>query len=385
MPDIIQRRMGLSQMRIVYVINSLEGGGAALPAPAVARVLIDQGARIDILALTRRDGRALAAMTAQGLDVEIRPGGERDHLDAVRWLDRQVAARQPDLLWTSLTRATLLGQLVGKHQGVPVVSWQHNAFLKPANRILLRATQGLSDLWIGDSHSVTALTGARLGVRPDRLAAWPLFAADSAAPQARSWRPGEPLRLGVLGRLHPAKGHDVLIAALAKLRAEGFTSPAPFHVSLAGEGAARPHLEAMIRQAGLDNVVLTGFCETPRDFLAGLHLYLQPSRREGLCIAAHEAMQAGLPSIVSSVGELPYSVLDGVTGLVVPPEDVAALAKALRRTLIAPHILAPMGAAARARVLDRFGAESFAKAGAAIFARLPVRGIAARVADGAAS
>ena len=360
-------------MRIFYVINSLEGGGAALPVPAVAKVLADQGARVEILALTRRNGRALAPMTRQGLTVHVRPGGEKDHAAALAWLDRMVADQRPNLLWTSLTRATLLGQIVGLKRGVPVVSWQHNAFLKPANRLLLRATQGLSDLWIGDSHSVTALTACRLNVKGDRLTTWPLFAADSGAPQARPWRPGETLRLGTLGRLHAAKGYDVLIKALIHLRESGFTPPTPFEVEIAGEGAQREKLQAMIHRAGLDNVHLTGFCETPRDFLAGLHLYLQPSRREGLCIAVHEAMQAGLPALVSAVGEMPYSVVDGLTGSVVPPCDVEELAKALKRLLRAPERLAGMGELARSRVLDRFGQARFAATGAEIFARLPVR------------
>jgi glycosyltransferase involved in cell wall biosynthesis len=360
-------------MRIFYVINSLEGGGAALPVPAVAKVLIDQGATVEILALTRRDGRALPPMTRQGLKVHVRPGGEKDHAAALAWLDRIVAEEQPDLLWTSLTRATLLGQIVGLKRHVPVVSWQHNAFLKPANRLLLRATQGLSGLWIGDSHSVTALTACRLKVKPDRLTAWPLFAADATAPRASPWRPGQTLQLGALGRLHPAKGYDVLIKALAHLRASGFTSPTPFEIRIAGEGAQRERLQAMIDRAGLDNVTLTGFCDTPRDFLARLHLYLQPSRREGLCIAVHEAMQAGLPALVTAVGEMPYSVVDGLTGRVVPPRDPEELAKALKRLLLAPDKLAAMGQVARSRVLDRFGQARFAATGAEIFARLPVR------------
>jgi glycosyltransferase involved in cell wall biosynthesis len=360
-------------MRIFYVINSLEGGGAALPVPAVAKVLADQGAQVEILALTRRDGRALQPMTRQGLKVHVRPGGEKDHAAALAWLDRIIADQQPDLLWTSLTRATLLGQIVGLKRQVPVVSWQHNAFLKPANRLLLRATQGLSDLWIGDSHSVTALTACRLKVKADRLATWPLFAADSSAPLARPWRPGETLRLGTLGRLHTAKGYDVLIKALAHLRASGFTSPTPFEIDIAGEGAQRERLQSMIDHAALDNVQLSGFCDTPRDFLAGLHLYLQPSRREGLCIAVHEAMQAGLPALVSAVGEMPYSVVDGLTGSVVPPCGVEELAKALKRLLYTPERLAAMGELARSRVLDRFGQARFAATGAEIFARLPVR------------
>ena len=361
-------------MRIAYVINSLEGGGAALPIPSVAAVLAAKGATVEVLALTRRDGRAQPRIEQAGFAVTVRDGGERDHLAALAWLDREVARRKPDLLWTSLTRATLLGQLVGKRRGVPVVSWQHNAWLKPANRLLLRATQGLSCLWIGDSESVTALTAERLSVPPARLATWPLFAADPEAPRATPWRPGETLRLGTLGRLHPAKGYDVLVAALARMRAQGFTPPAPFEVRIGGEGVLHEALEAAARQAGVDNVRFVGFQDRPAAFLADLHLYLQPSRREGLCIAAHEAMQAGLPVIASAVGEMRFSVLDGETGLLTPPADVDALAAALTRLLQAPDRLAAMGAASRSRLLERVGPPAFIQAGNEVFERLPIPG-----------
>ncbi len=360
-------------MRIAYVINSVEGGGAASPVPAVAQVLRDQGAEVQVFVLTRRDGRGLAAMEAAGLPVQVREGGETDHLAAVTWLDRRVRAWRADVVWTSLTRATLLGQLVGLRQHLPVVSWQHSAYLKPANLTLLQATQRLSTLWIGDSHSVAALTAERLGVPTDRLAVWPLFAADPAAPRAQPWRSGEPLRLGTLGRLHPAKGYDILIAALARLQTICFAPLPPFEVRIAGAGDQRGALEAAIAGAGLTNVRLTGFETDSRRFLADLHIYLQPSRREGLCIAAHEAMQAGLPTVVSAVGEMPHSVRDGETGLIVPPDDPEALAQALAWLLLHPERLADMGAAARARVLDRMGAASFAQAGADIVRRLPLR------------
>lgn len=359
-------------MRIAYVINSTEGGGAASPVPAVAKVLADQGATVEVFALTRRDGRAIPAMEAAGLRVHVRPGGEKDHLATLAWLDATLGAWRPDVIWTSLTRATLLGQLIGLRRAIPVVSWQHAAFLKPVNLLLLRTTQRLSKLWIGDSHSVTALTADRLQVPPDRLACWPLFAANEAAPQAEPWRPGEPVRIGLLGRLHPVKGHDVLIDALVRLRAQGCCALTPFEVLIAGEGAARDGLAASIASAGLDNVRLLGFAERPQAFLAGLHLYLQPSRSEGLCIAAHEAMQAGLPVIVSAVGELPYTVRDGETGLVVPPGDADALAHALAWMLSHPERLADMGAAGRRRVLDQFGAAAFAATGADIIGRLRV-------------
>jgi glycosyltransferase involved in cell wall biosynthesis len=357
-------------VRIAYVINSVEGGGAALPVPAVTRVLCDGGAEVRVFALVRRDGRALPAMAAAGLAVEVREGGERDHAAALRWLDAAVAAWRPTHIWTSLTRATLLGQLVGARRGLPVVSWQHAAYLKPANLTLLRAMSGLSKLWIGDSHSVTALTQQRLHIPAGRLVIWPIFSADADAPQAGSWQPGQMVRLGSLGRLHRVKGYDILIAALRRLRAEGFVPPVPFEIYIAGEGAEREALEIAARGAGIEDFRLVGYVDRPRDFLAKLHLYVQPSRSEGLCIAAHEAMQAGLGVVASAVGELAYTIEPGVSGALVPPEDPIALAETLAALVRHPERLGEMGRQARARVLDRFSAAQFAAQGQVILDRL---------------
>jgi glycosyltransferase involved in cell wall biosynthesis len=356
-------------MRIAYVINSLEGGGASAPVPAIATVLQEQGCEVRVLALTPRDRRGLPAVEQAGVSVAIREGGEKDHIAALRWLDREALAWQPDLIWTSLTRATLLGQIVGQMHGIDVVSWQHAAFLKPANARLLRLRQRRSLFWIADSNNVAAWASQKLGIEPERMAIWPLFSADAKAPQARAWQPGQPLRIGSLGRLHRVKGYDVLIAALTQLRADGFTPSMPIEIEIAGDGDLRAELVTKASAAGLYQLNFIGFTQ-PRTFLASLHLYLQPSRSEGLCIAAHEAMQAGLPIVASAVGELPYSILDGQTGRLVPPADPIALARTLAELLGEPHKLAAMGAASRVRVLDRFGGDAFARAGADVIERI---------------
>jgi glycosyltransferase involved in cell wall biosynthesis len=345
-------------LRIAYIINSVEGGGAALPVPAIADVLRKAGAEVAIFALTRRDGRAISAMEAAGLDVIVRPGGEKDHWAAYRWLDAEMARWQPTILWTSLTRATLLGQIVGQLRKLPVVSWQHAAFLKPANRVLLRWRQKYSALWVADSEAVRRMTHERLGIPEDRLMLWPIFRADPDAPRAKPWAPGEALRIGSLGRLHPVKGYDVLADAVDLLKARGIDA----NVTIGGDGAQRAALEGRLD--------LAGYVERPRDFLAGLHLYVQPSQSEGLCVAAHEAMQAGLPVIASAVGELQHSIVPGETGWLVPPGDVEALAGALEEAVTVPKRLAAMGAAAKVRLFDRFGPERFEAAGRAILEKL---------------
>ncbi len=357
-------------MRIAYIINSVEGGGAAAPVPAVTQTLREAGCTVELFALTRADGRGLPAMEASGLTAHVRAGGRKDHLAALRWLDGQMARFRPDLLWTSLTRATLLGQIVGARRRVPVVSWQHAAWLKPANRWLLRRMRDRSMLWVGDSATVTDVTIERLGIAPDRIMTWPLFAARTDGPRPQPWAPGQAVRIGSLGRLHPVKGYDVLIDALALLRAQGFAPPAPFTVTIAGDGAGAAALAARAQAAGVDAIRFAGFTDRPGDFLGTLHLYCQPSRSEGLCIAAHEAMAAGLPVIASAVGEMPRSIVEGETGLTVPPADPPALAGAFAALLGHPARLAAMGEAARARTLDRFGEIAFAQAGRAILTRV---------------
>jgi len=352
--------------RIAYVINSMEGGGAASPVPSIVDVMRRCGAEVQVFALTRRDGLAIPALVDAGIPVEVRAGGERDHGRALAWLLQRLRAWRPTHIWTSLTRATLLGQLVGARLSLPVVSWQHAAFLKPANRRLLRWTRRLSILWVADSEAVAALTEKRLKIAPDRLMVWPIFRAGAAAPRSTTWEPGQCLRLGSLGRLHPVKGYETLLRAVAKLRERG----ARFELTIAGEGAQRSALEELIGELGLGDVHLPGFAADPRAFLAGLHLYIQPSRSEGFCIAAHEAMQAGLPVIASSVGELAYSVEPGRTGDLFVPGDVDALAESIGAMIAQPEHMAVMGGLARDRVLRRFGADAFETRGRAVIERL---------------
>jgi glycosyltransferase involved in cell wall biosynthesis len=358
-------------MRIAYVINSVEGGGAAAPVPAIAGVLQSQGAAVRVFALARRDGRALPAMEAAGLEPLVRPGSKHDHNAALRWLARETANWGATHLWTSLTRATILGLLLAGKRGLPTICWQHAAFLKTGNRVALRALQSRARLWVADSDCVARLTRQRLHVSEDRLVTWPIFAADPGAPAAAPWRPGEPLRIGSLGRLHPVKGYDVLVDAMGELKRAGFQSPAPIELTIAGEGAERAALTRKIAAHGLTDIIrLPGFAPDPKAFLAGLHLYVQPSRSEGFCIAMHEAMQAGLPVIASAAGEMPNSVVSGATGAIVPPANRTHLAAALRQLLSQPERLALMGSAARARVLERYSRENFAAIGKSIIDRI---------------
>lgn len=352
-------------MRICYLINGLNGGGAAAPIPALFRCMTELGHQVELLALLPQDQRACKVLDAAGIPYEILGRDERDILGSGRKLLERLRQMQPDLLWTSLTRATLFGQLAGARLGIPVVSWQHNAFLKPGNRRLLRLTRRLSRRWVADSETVKDFSVKVLGLRPDDIDVWQLFIAPEGRPISTPWTGEGPFRVGSLGRLHPNKRYDSLIDAAAIIARRSPEISGEIEFVVAGEGAEREQLESRVADHGLQNVKLIGFDDDPASFLASLHAYVQTSRNEGLCIAAHEAMHAGLPVVATRVGELPRSIIDGETGLLCSVGDAECLAEAILSLARDPARAAQMGEASRRRIAELFSEERFRSCGKA--------------------
>ncbi|MBV8370062.1 MAG: glycosyltransferase family 4 protein [Candidatus Eremiobacteraeota bacterium] len=178
----------------------------------------------------------------------------------------------------------------------------------------------------------------------------PFVAAEPLSDRAR------PLRILCAARLVAVKGHAVLVAALALLRARGV----PFACTLAGEGELRGEIERAIEAAGLgDAVRLAG--DVPHDQLlaqleAGEYdvsvissIERPGGLMEGVPVALIEAMAAGAVVVGTDSGSV-SELVDGTTGLLVPQSDPAALAEALARLARDPELRARLREAARQRV-----------------------------------
>jgi glycosyltransferase involved in cell wall biosynthesis len=165
---------------------------------------------------------------------------------------------------------------------------------------------------------------------------------------------GHPPRIVAAGRLHPKKGFDVLIAALALLRDQDQA----FDCEIAGEGDERARLEGLIAQHGLgDRVRLVGWRDASA-FLATGDVFAFPSYQEGFPLVLLEAMAVGLPAVSSAIPGPVEMIVDGVDGALVPPGEPAALAQALAGVIATPQKARALGAAARAKVLADYGPES---------------------------
>jgi glycogen(starch) synthase len=157
-----------------------------------------------------------------------------------------------------------------------------------------------------------------------------------------------PYILGI-GRVVKQKGFDVLIDAFAQARL------GDYDLLIAGDGPEKAALERRARDRGLgDRVVFTGRVDRVQAvaLFKGCAFFALPSRMEPFGIVNLEAMAAGKAVVASRVGGVPEVVLDGETGVLVPGENVSALAAELRRMATDDVLRERLGEAGRRRVED---------------------------------
>ena len=142
----------------------------------------------------------------------------------------------------------------------------------------------------------------------------------------------------------------VLVNAARLLAAEGLD----FKVVFVGDGELRPHIEAAIREHGLErHIEITGWATSDevKQHLLDAQAMVLPSFAEGLPVVIMEALALSRPVISTYIAGIPELIEDGVNGWLVPSGDVEALANAMRRALATPHdTLEAMGKDGAARV-----------------------------------
>jgi colanic acid/amylovoran biosynthesis glycosyltransferase len=204
--------------------------------------------------------------------------------------------------------------------------------------------------------------------RPARIAAAPMGVETEVLKRSSPYEPsapGEPVRLFTCARLNRFKGHQDLMRVMRSLIDEGLD----LRLEIAGEDddgghGYRRELEVLIGELGLsDHVRLLGAIDAGavRDKLAAAHIFVLASWREALSVAYMEAMSMGLPVIGTDVGGTRELIEDGVTGLLIAPQDHEALRKALLRLTGDPELARRLGAAARAHIEAGFHASAGAE------------------------
>jgi glycosyltransferase involved in cell wall biosynthesis len=152
-------------------------------------------------------------------------------------------------------------------------------------------------------------------------------------------------------RLAPQKALQVMFEALSSLEL-------PVTLAVLGTGPLEDELRRAASASGIErNVRWLGFRENVEDYIAAGDVFCLSSVWEGVPLAAQEAILLGVPVVATAVGGMPELVDDAVSGRLVPPNDPAALAAALRQVLSNKTLRTAFAAGARARLAERFSTE----------------------------
>ena len=344
---------------VLHVVDRLEEcGPEAVLVPLVAELARQQLAR-SVVVTVGSDGEAPLVRAL------------RDHAEAVVALDTRRR-------WNPRTTTAIAR--IGRRHGVDVIHSQPGAghvharaaallLRKPHLTTVHTPPDGGHGRSRGDAlaEALTAFASARV-VAPcnqvadayaqaHRGAARRLRVVASAAPALPTASPDElhdlrrvlsagrdaPIVLCVT-RLEPAKGVEDLIEASRRLVDAGVDH----RLVIAGDGSQRERLDALVRERGLgDACALLGPRRDIGSLLAAADVFCLPSHHEGVPPILLEALAAGLPSVATRVGGVPELIVQGRTGLLVPPGDAVELGRALKRVIRHPVFAAHLAAGGR--------------------------------------
>jgi glycosyltransferase involved in cell wall biosynthesis len=300
----------------------------------------------------------------------LRVGSKLDHT-RVPPLVKRLRRIRPHIHPAHLFHANLVARLVAPFVGRPRVIATHHVVerRKLGPRFFLdRFTAPRDDATVAVSEAVAQFARKTGGARdpiviPNGVDLAPFRVAEPAPDLA-----GRAKLVGALGRLDPQKGLDVLIRAWPHVLARHPDAA----LAIAGEGKERGELERLVGKLGLErSVALHGHrADVPR-FLAALEVFCMPSRWEGFGLALVEALACGKPSVVSNVDSLPEVL--GDAGLLVPPDDVDALARTVVSLLDDAGQRGALEARARARA-ERFSVEKMVAAYERLYEEVAWRG-----------
>lgn len=349
-------------IRVMYVIWSLGLGGAEQVVIRLATGL-DRRRFTPIICCLNDVGAFAHQAQRRGIEVIALSKQRRYDLLMLWKLARLMRQRRVAIVHTHLWGANCWGRLAAWMAGVPVII-AHEHGMQPwrgrlhffIDRLLMRLTDRVlfaSEQVRQDYVARVCSHADRCQVIPNGVASVTEMANRHAMRQRLGWSEQDRIILSV-GRLAPEKGYRDLLDAFATV----LRCVPEARLVIIGDGAQRQELAVLHNRCGLNgHVKFLGRLDEVGPWFAVADLYVQPSHREGLPLAMLEAMAAGLPVVVTRVGDAAHVVETGGGGIVVPPQDPARLAQALAQLLQDPQRRSRLAIAAQATVQQLYSIE----------------------------
>jgi histidinol-phosphate phosphatase family protein len=367
--------------RILYVVS--EDWYFLSHRLPMARAARDAGFEVHVATNVRSGAEAIAR---EGFSLHavpftrggIAPGGLLATVRALRAVHRRV---KPDLVHRVALQPTVLDALAAIGTTIPSVNaitgLGHTFIANTLKARVLRTLIGFVLRYLVNGKSGIALVQnpddealmSAFGFPPARVALIPGSGVDVVQLQPQP-EPEGPPTVGFVGRLLADKGIRTLVAAHRIVRsqipdAQLLVAGTPDPANLAS--ISDQELTEWQREPGIS---FLGHVTDIAAFWARAHVAALPSRREGLPKSLLEAAACGRAMVATDVPGCREAVADGETGILVPPDDAAALAVALEKLLKDREMRQRMGIAARRVAETRFSAEAIGRATVDLYRRL---------------
>lgn len=354
---------------VVYLTDKLAYGGTPLQIVELALHLDRARFRPYLIALSQIEAALRERLEQSNIQMECLEQANWVRVNALpaAWkLYRSLRRLAPEIVHAFLTTGNVLGAVLGTLARVPVIVSSH------------RDLGGFDGKWITrmnfwtDRHLATSVTANSLAVR-EALAQRSNAPAETIrllyngidlkkietanrglAKRQELGLPPNALAIGVIANIRVAKGHQYLLEAFNRI-APHVPQACLLICGFAGDHDLMKTLQRLAAAGGAAGRVR--FMNSRNDIPEMLHaldVVVSPSLSEGFSNAILEAMAAGKPVIATRVGGSPEQIIDGVTGLLVPPQDAGAIAQALLRLLRSPGLRREMGTAAQRHVQENF-------------------------------
>ena len=378
--------MPLRGATILQVIPHLAAGGAERTTIEVAEALVGAGAKALVVSAGGRLEKELARVGGELIRLETAPTKNPFEIRAnANRIARLVTARKISLIHARSRAPAWSALWAARQTRIPFVTTYHGVYnakgsLKRLyNSVMARGAKVIANSDYTARHIVQEHPWAadRI-VTIHRGVDIAKFSPDAVTPARRdalaaAWKlapDGDPVIL-LPGRLTGWKGHREAIAAAATLKSSSGTN---WRMIFVGDPQGRDgyvaELKQLIASNGLDGrVTMVGHCDDMPAAFALSDIVIAPSNEpEAFGRVAAEAGAMGLPAVGSSIGAQGEIIVDGATGLIVPPSDPTALSTAMAKLLaMGPEGRKIMGEAARTRVLERFTTSALQKATLSVY------------------
>ena len=377
-----------TSLRICHVASGDLWGGAEVQLALLLRVL-NTFADLRVSAILFNKGKLLSELQRNGIPVSVYDEQRVMGFSLLRSLRRHFDEWRPDIVHTHRYKENLLGGLAAKSAcGAVVVQTIHGlderlrgwprlkmAIYSQMNKAVTRAiADGIvcvsQDIAEQTTRMFPKITSAKIPNGIDLRTVRPTVARDAKRKELGIG--DETFLIGTACRLMPVKGIEYLLQAVQFLSQR--VGSERLKLFIAGDGPLRSELQALACRLGIERCTMfLGGRDDVYDLMSACDVYALPSLHEGVPMALLEAMRLGCAVVASNVGGIAEVVQDRISGWLVPPQDVPALADALRELLDSPELRFQYGQKARERVERDFHAMKMASETRLLYLRLAER------------